>query len=225
MKTSSPTCSFLLAALLAGMALPAAGATNNSSPWAKAAEAWNESVTLEKNADYTGALAKMAEFAQAGGDPYLVEVRSGWLSYTNKDYKSAAKHYEAAAQANINAVTPLLGMANAYRALNDNAHAEKAAEAVLMRDPANYTALLLVAATALDKHDHRKSSQYYEAVLKMYPEDTAALSGEAWSLLYLTRKREAATAFARLLTLSPSYPYAQQGYEAATKTVITSARY
>ena len=224
MKATSSARSALAAVVLAGSAvfspsLPAAPAS-----WTKAAQAWSESVTLEKNSDYAGALAKMIDFAQNGGDLYLVEIRSGWLSYAAKDYKAAARHYEAASQLNTSAVTPLLGQANSYHALKEASLSDKAAESVLLRDPANYSALLLLANSALDRHDYRRSSQYYEAILKNYPEDIAALSGDGWSLLYLTKKREAAMAFQRLLTLSPSYPYAQQGYDTAAKPLITSAR-
>lgn len=224
MKTTSSARSALAAAVLAGATVFAPSLPAATASWTKAAEAWSESVNLEKNSDYAGALAKMVDFAQAGGDLYLVEVRSGWLSYTAKDYKAAARHYEAAAQLCTSAVTPLLGLASSYGALKDTARADKAAEAVLLRDPMNYTALQLLAGSALDRRDYRRSSQYYEAILKNFPEDTAALSGEGWSLLYLTKKREAAMAFQRLLILSPSYPYAQQGYEAAAKPLIISAR-
>lgn len=224
MKTTSPARFALLAAVLVGSPVFATSLPATTASWTKASQAWSESVTLEKNSDYVGALAKMADFAQAGGDLYLVEIRSGWLSYSGKDYRAAARHYEAASQLNTNAVTPLLGLANSYHALKETSLSDKAAEAVLLRDPANYSALLLLANSALDRHDYRRSSQYYEAILKNYPEDTAALSGDGWSLLYLTKKREAAMAFQRLLTLSPSYPYAQQGYEAAAKPLITSVR-
>lgn len=224
MKTTSPVRSVLLAAALVGSSVFAAALPATTASWTKASQAWSESITLEKNSDYVGALAKLVDFAQAGGDLYLVEIRSGWLSYAAQDYRAAARHYEAASQLNTSAVTPLLGLANSYHALKEVSLSEKAAEAILLRDPANYTALLLLANSSLDRHDYRRSSQYYEAILKNYPEDIAALSGDGWSLLYLTKKREAALAFQRLLTLSPSYPYAQQGYEAAAKPLLTSTR-
>lgn len=224
MKSTSSARSVLVAvALIFSSGFPSSLQAANAS-WAKAAQAWSESVALEKNSDFVGALAKMVDFAQAGGDLYLTEIRCGWLSYSAKDYKAAARHYEAAAQSNTNALTPLLGTLNSYKALNETTRAEKTAEAVLLRDPANYTALQLLGNGALDRRDYRRSAQCYEAILKNYPEDTAALSGEAWSMLYLAKKREASIAFQLLLTLSPSYPYAQQGYDAATKSLITSAR-
>ena len=39
------------------------------------------------------------------------------------------------------------------------------------------------------------------------------MSGEAWSAFYLGLRREAYDSFRRLLSVSPSYSYAQQGFD------------
>lgn len=182
----------------------------------QAAALWSESQASEQSGDYAGALAALAQFEKVSGDRYLTELRAGWLSHLAKKYGEAVRHYQAASQAAPDAVNPLLGLSAAYQMMSDAPKAERAAEQVLPRDPGNYTALVTVARLNFLKADYRKAGQGYEALLKAYPEDAAALSGAGWANLYLNKKREAAENFRRLLILSPAYAYARQGYEAAT---------
>jgi tetratricopeptide (TPR) repeat protein len=202
-------------AAVAGAVSLAAAALYGAVDLGKAGNLWGQSVTLEKSSDYKGAIAKVAEFGRSGADPYLVNLRTGWLSLQNKDYDQAIVNYQAAAGRAPSAVTPSLGLANAYRAKGDNDNAEHACRLVLSHDPGNYTALQMLGLIYFDKKDYANASSIYDTILKLYPEDTAALSGYGWAQIYLNRKANAVPEFQRLLILAPDYQYAEQGYATA----------
>lgn len=192
--------------------------------WSEGSKVWLESVALESAADYDGALAKMPEFLQASGDQYLTELRSGWLSYQAREYDRAVKHYTAAARLAPSAQSPLMGLGNSYLALKKINEATRVYEQALKQGSDNATSLKMLGSLAFQAGDYRKAAQVYGAVLEGYPEDTTALSGYAWALVYQNRKRDAEPAFLRLLLLSPDFPYAQQGYESVTGRKITTAQ-
>ncbi len=182
----------------------------------KAGDLWSQSVTLEGKADYKGAIAKITEMSRGGGDPYLATLRTAWLAYENKDYDTAIANYGAAAGREPGAVSPVLGLANTYRAKGDNDNAEHACRGVLARDPANVTALQMLGAIYFDKKDYQNALVIYDKLRTLYPEDPTALSGYGWAKIYLNHKADAIPAFERLLVVSPSFTYAKDGYTAAT---------
>jgi len=183
---------------------------------AKSSDLWSQSVALEAKSDYKGALAKMADFTKAGTDVYLANLRTGWLHAQNKEYDQAIANYQAAASRSPAAVTPLLGLIAANRAKGDNDNAERACRQLLSHDPGNATALQTLGLIYFDKKDYQNANAVYDTLLRLYPEDTAALSGYGWARIYLNHKADAIPEFQRLLILSPTFQYAQQGYDTAT---------
>ena len=175
---------------------------------------WQASITAESSGDKAAALAKMQEYAKAGGDPYLTNLRCAWLNYSQNKYDEAERFYKAAATAQHTAVSPLLGLLNIAQAQNDTAAAAKAAEVVLRVEPTNYRALMALAWGAFQAKDYRKSGSAYQKVLVLYPEDQDALSGAAWCAFYTGQKREAANGFLRLQSLNPNAKYLSEGLKA-----------
>jgi tetratricopeptide (TPR) repeat protein len=74
-----------------------------------------------------------------------------------------------------------------------------------------------------ERQDYQRAAKTYKTLLDAYPEDPAALSGTAWSLLKLNMKQDAVTDFQRLLSIAPSYPFAQQGLNMATGSSNSTA--
>ncbi len=183
---------------------------------AKSSDLWSQSIALEAKSDYKGALTKMTDFTRAGLDPYLANLRTGWLNAQNKDYDQAIANYTAASSRSPTAVTPLLGLISAYRAKGDSDNAERACRQLLSHDPGNATALQTLGLIYFDKKDYQNANAVYDTLLRLYPEDTSALSGYGWARIYLNHKADAIPEFQRLLILSPTLQYAQQGYDTAT---------
>jgi len=211
---------FVLAASLC-LAIPLHAA---STDWENGVAIWTDSVELENKGDYNGALEHLPSFRQITGEEYLTDLRTGWLNYLAKKYDVAITSYRRAAIKEPQALAPLLGMARCYSALNNNLEAVRAAEQAVNRRPTDYSSTQMLAALFYQGGDFKRALQYYSALLQSYPEDTATLSGYAWSQLIAGNKRDAIAAFRRLILLSADYPYAKEGYEKASSEKLNLAQ-
>ncbi len=180
-----------------------------------AATFWQASVTAETKKDYPAALRQLAGYPQAGGDPFLFNLRAGWLYYLQGDYPAARVAYAKAAQLRPSALNPLLGLLNVAEAKGDATETRKAVDGVLRVDPLNYTGQMVGAKLQFQARNYRGALSYYRRVLQYYPDDFAALSGEAWSLYHQGQWQLAAADFRLLLGVNPAYPEAQQGLDLA----------
>ena len=197
----------LFSALTSGLVLAqTAPATESGS-----AQFWQASLTAETNKDYDAAIKQTAAYQAAGGDTFLATLRSAWLSYLKKDYKNAALYYTEAERLRPSSINPLLGLMYVSAAQGDTAAIEKAAENVLHVDPLNYQAQMLDASQQYASKNYAIALASYRRVLTYYPDDLTALSGEAWSLYYLGRTKEATADFKILLGINSSDTWAQKG--------------
>jgi len=198
---------FLFSTLTSGLALAQTAAAPDSGP----AQFWQASLTSETNKDYDAALSQTASYQTAGGDAFLATLRAAWLSYLKKDYKNAALHYDEAERLRPSSINPLLGLMYVSVAQGDPASIEKAAENVLHVDPLNYQAQMLEASQQYASKNYAMALASYRRVLTYYPDDLTALSGEAWSLYYLGRIKEATADFQLLLGINSSDTWARKG--------------
>jgi tetratricopeptide (TPR) repeat protein len=175
------------------------------------AQYWQASLAAETNKDYDTALMQAAAYQNAGGDPFYANLRTAWLSYLKKDYKNADVHYDKAEQLRPSSINPLLGLMYVAVAQGDAAAIEKAAENVLHVDPLNYQAQMTSAEQQYASKNYAVALADYRRVLVYYPDDTTALSGEAWSLYSLGRIKEATADFQLLLGLNSSDTWARKG--------------
>jgi len=175
--------------------------------------AWKASVAAETKREYTEAILHMKAYTDNAGDKYNASVRLGWLFYMSKNYEEAAKHYRLAAKSSQGALTPLLGLMNAYKAANLKPETAKACKAVLVLDKTNYTAAMMLAGLLYEEKNYRSAGLIYAKVNKLYPEDVDSMSGLGWCLFYEGKKSRALPVFTRLMVMAPDYAYAQKGYE------------
>jgi len=182
-----------------------------AAPGADPAQFWQASLGAETNKDYDTALSQTAAYQTAGGDPFLATLRTAWLAYLKKDYKNATLHYNEAERLRPSSINPLLGLMYVAVAQSDAAATEKAAENVLHVDPLNYQAQMVAAAQQYASKNYASALASYRRVLTYYPDDLTALSGEAWSLYFLGRVKEAATDFQLLLGINASDTAARKG--------------
>ncbi len=184
-------------------------------PTTNASAIWDQSLKSESAGDYKTAIDKMQALASVFPDTYLIQVRMGWLSYMNRDYKGAVLHYEQASQISPASLTPFLGLVYTYRAQGLNQNVQAACAELLKRDPENVIALKTLATINYEKTDFATAAHYFQALVDLHPEEPDYLSGAAWSNLKLGNKRAASMFFVRLVILSPDYSYAKQGYQLA----------
>lgn len=172
---------------------------------------WQASLTAEINKDYDTAQSQLTAYQQAGGDPFLTNLRAGWLYCLKQDYPNAIKSYNEAEKLRPSAINPLLGLLNVAQAQGDAFSIQKAAGDVLRADPLNYRAQMADAAVEFTTKDYTQALAGYQRVLTYYPDDMTALSGEAWCLYDLGDLHKAAADFQVLLGVNADYPYAKQG--------------
>jgi len=196
----------LFSALTSGVAM-AQSATGAADP----AQFWQASLGAETSRDYDTALSQTAAYQTAGGDTFLATLRTAWLAYLKKDYKNAALHYNEAERLHPSSINPLLGLMYVSVAEGDATATEKAAENVLHVDPLNYQAQMVAAAQQYASKNYASALASYRRVLTYYPDDLTALSGEAWSLYFLGRVKEATTDFQLLLGINASDTAARRG--------------
>ncbi|MDX2226567.1 MAG: tetratricopeptide repeat protein [Verrucomicrobiae bacterium] len=203
----------VLTLILLGLLISSVNAQEDVS---KLAAAWKASTDAETAGQYDQAITKLREFENLGGDAYLVALRNGWLAYAKKDYVNAAKFYRAASNMQPQSINALLGRMNTALAVGDYKESRTVADSILRIDPAQYSALSTVASAFYAEKNYGQALTYYRRINDYYPEDTTGLSGTAWSLLLNGDARTAAAEFKKLLSISPTFAYAQQGYEQAT---------
>lgn len=75
----------------------------------------------------------------------------------------------------------------------------------------NYHSLMINAARHYTAKKYAMALANYRRVLAVRPDDTAALSGEAWSLYYLGQGEKAAEDFQTLLNLDANDSWAREG--------------
>lgn len=173
---------------------------------------WKASVSAESGGNYDEAVTQTIAFQQKGGDKFLANLRLGWLASLKTDYKRASEFYGAAIRLQPTSLNALLGLLISSQAQGDSKTASKVADSIIKAEPSNYRALTMLADISYKAGDFRKAHSLYRRVLVYYPEDTLALSGAAWGALKLNERVEAATLFTKLVSISPDYPYAQEGY-------------
>lgn len=175
--------------------------------------AWKESVSHESSKNYKAAISSMKEYISNKGDKYLTSLRMGWLYYSAKDNENAIKYYQLAAKSSRGSVSPLLGLLNTYEQMADVNKQIKMCKSILSLDKSNYTALMKLGALSFTTKDYRTCKIVYEKLYEAYPEDPAAISGYAWTLVYLSDQKKALPLFTKLMSMSPDYSYAEKGYK------------
>jgi tetratricopeptide (TPR) repeat protein len=199
--------------LLPVIALAAAGGDGGTSKEEKPGVLWQESVANEQAGEPVKALEATVRYLREGGDPYLANLRAGWIHYGQKQHVESARFYQAAARLQPGALSPRLGLLNIATDKGDPVEAVKAGELVLAVDKCNLRALYAVAWGAFQAKAYARSGVAYRRILELYPEETDAASGAAWSAFYEGRKVEARRFFRMVVGVNPEYPDARKGLE------------
>lgn len=115
-------------------------------------KAFNRSVNLETEKNYTSAISELEKFSKEGEKVYLFNLRMGWLKYSIADYDGSIRYYSKAAELNPKSPEPLLGLRLPYAARNEWTEVKKIYNKIITLDPNNYEANLRLGQIALNEN-------------------------------------------------------------------------
>ena len=163
---------------------------------------FSESYTLEYNKKFSEAIALLKK--NYNEKSYELNLRLGWLCYSNKSYALAQDYYQHAVnlkpyslEAKLGLVKPLAALELWDKVLNEY-------EAILKIDAQNYTANYWEGVLLYNRKKYEAASKLFEKLINLYPFDYDANHMLAWSYLNLGRKSDASTLFHKALLNRPS---------------------
>lgn len=191
--------------LLAGFSLLVA-----SQPKDEKIKAFNNSLKKEKNKSLKGAIDAILGIYDANKDDYLVNLRLGWLYYSNGEYALSKKYYQRALEIE-QCVEARLGYTYPLSALGEWDAVKKEYEEILKVDFQNYTANLRLGQIIYNAKDYSRAKTYFQKVVQLYPSDYEGLLYLGWSNYFLDKKNDAKEAFIKVLMLNENDSSASEG--------------
>ena len=169
------------------------------------------SYAAEAKSDYQAAIKTLTSVGSSASSSYIVQLRLGWLNYCAKEYQQSATYYKKAVQLAPLAIEPLLGQMLAQQLSENTDEAMRTGNAILRRDPNNYTANSRLAWMYYAKRDYKQAAIQYRKLVGLYPTDTEMLLGLGFALKYSGENKDADKQFNTVLLLSPDNARALEG--------------
>lgn len=171
--------------------------------------AFRESYVAEYKGDLVKAIASLRKIYRE--DNYELNVRLGWLSYSQKKYEQSMDYYLKAANLKKFSVEARAGYATAANALKQFDKAYAKYEEILKIDPYNSTANYWVGVNYYYVKKYDVAVKYLELVVNMYPFDYDANHMLGWTYLNLGKADQARILFQKALLNRPDDVSAKDG--------------
>lgn len=175
----------------------------------KLQEAFKNSISYESKGDYTNAIKQIKDLYDANS--YEINLRLGWLNYSNGNFTESMTYYQKALQlqpmseeARMGYVLPASAAGNWDTVLREYLE-------ILKTNPYNTTVLYRVGLIYYGKEQFSQAYSYLEKVVNLYPFSYDGLLMFAWTNLKLGKNREAKVLFNKVLLLSPDDASAKEG--------------
>jgi len=173
-------------------------------------KSFNQSIKYEANSDYKNALDVLLKNSN-GNNPYLLNMRLGWLNYKNEEYKDSKKYYSAALSQNKSSIETMLGLTLPLSSLGEWNEVVNVYESILKIDSNNYYANLRMGQIYLNKGEYSNAKKYLEKVFALYPGEYEANLSLGWTYFYLGDKQKAKQLFITALMISENDESATEG--------------
>lgn len=183
--------------------------TSEAQTFEQMQKAMKQSHSNEYRGDYAAAMADVQKVYKA--DSYEMNLRMGWLLYSQKKYPQSLEYYQKAIDLrkySVEARLGYIGSANANKAY-DKAYAKY--EEILTIDPYNSAANYWVGVNYYKVKKYNVAAKYFELVVNMYPFDYDANHMLGWTYLSLGRMGEARHLFQVALMNKPDDASAKEG--------------
>lgn len=187
-------------------------------------KAFNTSITLEKEGKIKDAIAILEPFVETNKTNYLLNLRLGYLYYSDTAWVKSASYYDVALKLRPNSVEALLGLRLPLFAQKQWEKVEGVYNSIIKIDPNNKEANLRLGQIyyykglpkfeqgfTKAKPDWDKSKSYLDKVLMMYPSDYEANLAYGYTMYALGMNDKAREAFGTVLMISEKDSLALKG--------------
>ena len=198
----------IITILLLTISLSAAELTDYQTKYLK-------SFVLEEKKSYIEAINKLVEIYPKYRYDYEINLRLGWLSHLNKEYKNSVKYLKIAMKINTNAIEPLNMILLPLTNLKNIKEAEKYSSIVIKKSSGNYYAHLRIAYFYYTINKFDKALYHYKILNSFFPSDISVKLGMASTLLKLKKYEKARSFYIEILKVSPYHQTAYRGYLAS----------
>jgi len=200
---------FFLAFVLIVLFQISARSSTDVGPDSDLQKAFKESYSYETKGEYGSAIEVLKKVYDE--KVYEINLRLGWLYYSNKQYDESVSYYEKAITLLPNSIEAKFGIIYPLSAQEkwDKVYAQYSA--ILSLDPNNTKANYYMGLGYYYKADYQNAYKYFEKVTNLYPFDGDSQLMLGWANFQLGKSKDAELAFRRVLLISPDNASALEG--------------
>jgi tetratricopeptide (TPR) repeat protein len=194
--------------IAAGCGILLIARTNNGS---NAIQFTNTSIQDERQGKLGDAIQDMLTIGSDGDNNYLVNLRLGWLYYSNKQYDQSIARYTKAAELNKYSVEARLGLTLPLAAQEKWDDIVATYQDILKINPLQYDANLRLGQIYLSRAEYARAKTYLSTAHNQYPGLYEVNLSLGWTDLYLGDNESAMECLENALMLSPQDTSALRG--------------
>lgn len=172
-------------------------------------EVFKESYSFEKQGKIDKAIGVLMDVYDKNN--YMINLRLGWLYYSNKKYAESMEYYQNAINAQPNSIEARLGFVMPAAGAEDWVKVTEKYNEILSIDPNNSTANYRLGLIYYYKPDYTQAFKYFEKVANMYPFDYSSVLMLGWTNYQLGKSTDAKALFERTLCIVPDDASALEG--------------
>lgn len=170
--------------------------------------AFAKSYELENNKQYVEAISALKNLKI---DTYAVNLRLGWLHYSNNDFKQSILYYAKAIQLRPSSVEARLGYVLPAAKLKLWSSVSAQYDAVLKLDPNNYKANYYRGLMYYNTGNYKAAGPYFQRIESLFPFDYDIVILSAWNSYYLKEMKKAKVLFNQAVLIQPNSQSAKEG--------------
>jgi tetratricopeptide (TPR) repeat protein len=199
----------LLAFVIVVVSQISAMSDTDAGPDSELQKAFKESYTLEKKGQYNDAINVLLIVYDE--KIYELNLRLGWLYYSNKQFDESITYYQRAIDLMPYCIEAKFGITNPYSVQEKWDKVAEQHAAILAIDPLNTLANYRLGLSYYYKADYNNAYKLFEKVVNLYPFDYSSVLMYAWTNFQLGKTREAEILFNKVLLMSPDDKSALEG--------------
>ena len=165
-------------------------------------KAFTDSYTQEYNKKYPEAIASLTKVYNA--DNYELNLRLGWLHYSNKNYVQSENFYQLAVKQKPYSIEAKLGLVKPLSAVESLDKVLQQYDDIMKVDAQNYTANYWAGVIQYNRKKYEAASKLFEKIVNLYPFDYDGNHMLAWTYLNIGKNNDAKILFNKALLNRPA---------------------